>query len=62
MKGVPIVVEDCYVSFDGDADRIVFFYIDKSNFIVILVSKSFIVLDGEFVLLDGDKIACLVKP
>ena len=35
-----------YCSFDGDADRIVYFYVDK---------------DGHFHLLDGDKIATLVK-
>ena len=35
-----------YCSFDGDADRIVYFYVDS---------------DGRFHLLDGDKIATLVN-
>ena len=35
-----------YCSFDGDADRIVYFYVDSY---------------GRFHLLDGDKIATLVK-
>ncbi|CAE1280939.1 PGM3 [Acanthosepion pharaonis] len=43
--GLPLKVGDRYVSFDGDADRIVYFYIDKNS---------------KFHLLDGDKIACLV--
>ena len=35
-----------YCSYDGDADRIVYFYADK---------------DDKFNLLDGDKIATLVR-
>lgn len=43
--GIDCVVGQKYASFDGDADRIVFYYIDKDNF---------------FHLLDGDKIATLI--
>lgn len=35
-----------YASFDGDADRVVYFYLDNDN---------------KFHLLDGDKIATLVS-
>lgn len=42
---MPLKVGDRYVSFDGDGDRIVYFFIDKNS---------------TFHLLDGDKIACLV--
>ncbi|XP_019864406.1 PREDICTED: phosphoacetylglucosamine mutase-like [Amphimedon queenslandica] len=45
-NGVPIVPGGCYVSFDGDADRIVFWYCSKDG--------------GKFVLLDGDRIASLM--
>ena len=31
LKGIPISVGDCCVSFDGDADRIVFFYVNKGE-------------------------------
>ena len=31
FKGIPISVGDCCVSFDGDADRIVFFYVNKGE-------------------------------
>ncbi|XP_052821818.1 phosphoacetylglucosamine mutase [Octopus bimaculoides] len=43
---VSIEPECRYASFDGDADRIVYYFIDKNN---------------KFHLLDGDKIACLVS-
>lgn len=44
--GSPIVKSKRYASFDGDADRIVYFYCDE---------------DYTFHLLDGDKIASLVS-
>ena len=44
-EGVAITVGDKYVSVDGDADRIVYFYHDPS---------------GKFHLLDGDKISTLI--
>jgi phosphoacetylglucosamine mutase len=43
--GVTLVPGQRYCSFDGDADRIVFYYADE---------------EGKFHLLDGDKIAGLV--
>ncbi|XP_057305726.1 phosphoacetylglucosamine mutase-like isoform X1 [Hydractinia symbiolongicarpus] len=43
--GLQLEKGDCCVSYDGDADRIVYFYKDE---------------DGTFHLLDGDKIACLI--
>jgi phosphoacetylglucosamine mutase len=42
--GIDAVAGKLYASFDGDADRVVFFYVDERN---------------QFVLLDGDKIATL---
>jgi phosphoacetylglucosamine mutase len=44
-EGLPLTVGMRCASFDGDADRIVYFYVDY---------------DGEFRLLDGDKIATLI--
>lgn len=44
-QSLPVQEGVRYVSFDGDADRIVYFYVEE----------------GKFYLLDGDKIATLGK-
>ena len=44
-QGVAVKPGDLWASFDGDADRLVFFYVDDA---------------GKFHLLDGDKIASLI--
>ncbi|XP_054719475.1 phosphoacetylglucosamine mutase-like [Uloborus diversus] len=44
-EGIEILNEKRYASFDGDADRLIYFYTDKN---------------GVFHLLDGDKIATLI--
>ena len=42
-----LLSDQCYCSFDGDADRIVFYTLSTKN-------------GNEFVLLDGDRIASLL--
>lgn len=55
---------DKCVSFDGDADRIVYFYKNTGNSRHHFTSLPPLLLllsaDGKFKLLDGDKIAALV--
>ena len=53
-----------YASFDGDADRIVYFYKDHGKSLIIITGNHnsyTIVTDYTFHLLDGDKIATLVR-